>query len=890
MTELASKEACHIFQKKEDHCLDPSSTAFMLLATTMVYLQTPAMGICQAGLIRRKNSLSMLMQTLTGLIIGSLMWYFIGFGLVFGVPSFGGYIGNPFDHVFFVSLPWDSCFCGQSIPAPLFATFQMMFALMTPVILTGAWAEKLTFQAFIIVMIFWPLLIYYPVAHWIWGTATNSNGWLSTLGVMDFAGGIVIHTTSGVAALTISLMLEKRKGLEHLTHSYHNLPVTVIGGVLIWAGWYFFNGGSALSANFQAANALLNTHIAACMGGLVWVTLSYFRDRQFHLLDILNGALAGLAGITPASGFVSSQSACFVGTFVAVVSYYSVPFFKNTLKIDDVLDVTSLQAVPGMIGAVMVGFFSTSSAQPSSCIGCDGIFYSSSGWRLLFVQVLAVVVCSCWSAFFTWGLFKGMELAGVQVQVGFDEEEAGLDAYHHGESAYAGEGKATDVAGFLDQDSLIAKLCDAAACGDVVELKSLIEQGAPINGSDYDKRTPLHLAASENQVAIMEALASAGALDLNPHDRFGGTPLMDAVRHGHDQAALWLQGRGVSIDKEQKSLSFSLCNASALGRTVEIQRLLRYGALPNCFDYDRRTPLHLAAAEGHLAAVQVLVESGASTDARDRWGNLPLDDAVRCRNMEIVQLLQSKCITPAVRDNDSDSESSIPLLTSVSFPSPSIQSTEASRTTKTTAGIREFLRLAALGDIQGVQNCIRRGVDPASVDYDGRGGLHVAAASGSLSVVQFLCLQKGVNVNAQDRWHQTALKEAGAGGHSELVKWLIANGATVMDSARGHDFCSAAASGNDDELARLLRSTNDANLADYDGRTALVINNYLTILLRVQHSCVCQHLAASEGHKSTVRLLLAASANVNVTDRFGGIRCSACSCLLVCLLSAQFQF
>lgn len=791
------------------------------------------------------------MQTLTGLVIGSILWYVIGFGLVFGYPSFGGYIGNPFDHIFFISLPWDSCFCGQTIPAPLFATFQMMFALMTPVILTGAWAEKLTFQAFIVVMIAWPLLIYYPIAHWVWGYSTNSNGWLSTLGVMDFAGGIVIHTTSGVAALTISMMLEKRKGLEHVTHSYHNLPVTVIGGVLIWAGWYFFNGGSALASNFQAANALLNTHIAACMGGLVWVTLSYFRDNQFHLLDILNGALAGLAGITPASGFVSSQSACFIGAFVGVVSYYSVPFFKNTLKIDDVLDVTSLQAVPGMIGAIMNGFFATSAAQPTACQGCDGIFYSSSGWRLLFVQVFAVVICGVWSAFFTWGLFKAMEITGIQVQVGFDEEEAGLDAYHHGETAYAGEGKSSDVAGFVDQDSLTAKLCDAAANGDVAEVKRLIEQGASVNGGDYDKRTPLHLAASENQVAVMEALASAGALDLNPHDRFGGTPLMDAVRQGHDKAAQWLQGRGVTMEKEQKSLSFSLCNAAALGRTVEIERLLRHGALPDGCDYDKRTPLHLAAAEGHLTAVKVLVENGASTASRDRWGNLPVDDAIRSRNMEIVQLLQSKNVSPAVRDNDPDSEVRIPLLTPASSGAHHGVAAESSRSSKTTAGVRELLRLAALGDVSGVQSCIRRGVDPSSVDYDGRGGLHVAAASGNLLVVQFLCAQKGVNINAQDRWHQTALKEAGAGGHSELVKWLVAHGATVMDSARGHDFCSAAASGNDDELARLLRGSNDPNLADYDGRTAL-------------------HLAASEGHKSTVRLLLAASAHVNVTDRFGG--------------------
>jgi ankyrin repeat protein len=297
---------------------------------------------------------------------------------------------------------------------------------------------------------------------------------------------------------------------------------------------------------------------------------------------------------------------------------------------------------------------------------------------------------------------------------------------------------------------------------------------------------------------------------------------MDAIRQGHDRAAQWLQARSVTMEKETKSLSFSLCNADALGRSLEIERLLRHGALPDGCDYDKRTPFHLAAAEGHFAAAKALVERGAYPASRDRWGNLPLDDAIRSRNMDIVQLLQSKIGAPAVRDNDSDSEVRIPLLSPAVSGGHHGDASDTSRTSKTTAGVRELLRLAALGDVSGVQSCIRRGVDPAAVDYDGRGGLHVAASSGNLEVIQFLCLQSGVNINAQDRWHQTPLKEAGAGGHSEIVKWLVAHGATVMDSSRGHDFCSAAASGNDDELARLLRGSSDPNLADYDGRTALV--------------------------------------------------------------------
>jgi Amt family ammonium transporter len=214
----------------------------------------------------------MLNQVMTGTVIGSLLWYLFGFGLVFGT-SRGGIIGNPFQHFMLMDVPIDDCFPGQSIPALLYCAFQMMFALMTPLILTGAWAERMRFRAFLIFVIVWPFLVYYPLAHWIW----NADGFLAKMGILDFAGGLVIHASSGIGALVVSLYLDKRKVTKSVADGRaHNLTLTLIGTVLIWAGWYSFNGGSALKANDQSSYALVNTHISACVSSMVWLVISFF--------------------------------------------------------------------------------------------------------------------------------------------------------------------------------------------------------------------------------------------------------------------------------------------------------------------------------------------------------------------------------------------------------------------------------------------------------------------------------------------------------------------------------------------------------------------------------------------------------------------------------------
>ena len=235
-----------------------------------------------------------------------------------------------------------------------------MFALMVPVIVTGSWAEKMTFKAFLMFIVLWPILVYYPIAHWIW----NNDGFLTKLGVLDFAGGSVIHTTSGVAGLIVAITIPRRKKIMGISH--HNLPLSILGGCMIWAGWYSFNSGSAYKANFQAAGAILNTHLSACSGAFCWVLLSYRKDKYWKMSALINGAFAGLGSITAGSGFVSPWASCLIGTISGSCSWFSVGFFKDYLNLDDVLDVMSLQGVPGAVGTILVAFFANPEMQPTN--------------------------------------------------------------------------------------------------------------------------------------------------------------------------------------------------------------------------------------------------------------------------------------------------------------------------------------------------------------------------------------------------------------------------------------------------------------------------------------------------------------------------------------------
>lgn len=404
--------------------IDTGDTTWMLISTGLVMLMTPALGFFEAGLIRGKNSLSVIMQTFSGLAILSTMWFVLGFTLVFA-PSQGGFIGG-LDWLFYNNVPFnDSVDYAPTVPGVTFATFQMMFAVITPLLITGAFAERVKWSAFVVFIVAWSLLIYYPLAHWIWG-----RGWLAELGVFDFAGGIVIHTSAGLGSLAAALVLGRRKNFGPDIMVPHNIPLAVIGATLLWIGWFGFNAGSALASGSLAANTLLVTQIAASTSALVWIALSWKRSGKPSTTAAINGAIAGLAGVTPASGFISAQNSFFLGIVLGFASYYAILLFKEHWKIDDALDVSSVHGVTGMVGALAIGIIASTLINPA---GPEGLLYGNP--VQLAIQGLGIAVAAALGFGGTVVIMKMID-ATIGLKVKEDEEDIGLDITQHAERAY----------------------------------------------------------------------------------------------------------------------------------------------------------------------------------------------------------------------------------------------------------------------------------------------------------------------------------------------------------------------------------------------------------------------------------------------------------------------
>jgi ammonium transporter, Amt family len=404
--------------------IDTGDTTWMLISTGLVMLMTPALGFFEAGLIRAKNSLSIIMQTFSGLAILSIMWFVVGFTLVFA-PSQNGLIGG-LDWLFFNNVPFnDSLDYAPTIPGVTFASYQMMFAVITPLLITGAFAERLKWSSFFIFIIAWSLLIYYPLAHWIWG-----RGWLADMGVFDFAGGIVIHTSAGLGSLAAALVLGRRKNFGPDIMVPHNIPLAVIGATLLWIGWFGFNAGSALASGGLAANTLLVTHIASATSAMVWIALSWKRSGKPSTTAVINGAVAGLAGVTPASGFISPQNSFILGIVLGLASYYAILLLKEHWKIDDALDVSSVHGVTGIIGALAIGIIASTVINPA---GPDGLLYGNP--MQLAIQALGIAVAGALGFGGTVVIMKIID-ATIGLKVREDEEDIGLDVTQHAERAY----------------------------------------------------------------------------------------------------------------------------------------------------------------------------------------------------------------------------------------------------------------------------------------------------------------------------------------------------------------------------------------------------------------------------------------------------------------------
>lgn len=408
--------------------IDSGDTAWMLIASSLVLLMIPALGMFEAGLLRKKNTVSIFMQIFFGLALMSVMWFTFGFSLTFGPDTTGGIAGN-LDWAFLKGIPFDDGLSyAPTIPGVLFAKFQMMFAVITPLLMTGAIAERMKFSAFVIFIAAWSILIYYPLVHWIWG-----GGWLGALGVVDFAGGIVIHTSAGMGALAVALVLGRRRNYGPAIMVPHSIPIAVLGSSLLWLGWFGFNAGSALASGGVAGNTVIVTHLASAVSALIWVGLSWARTGKPSVIAAINGAIAGLAGITPASGYVSVEHSFVIGTAIGVLSYLGVIFFKDKLKIDDALDVSSVHGIAGIVGALAIGIFASSLINSA---GPDGLLFGNP--QQLLIQGIGVGVAALMGFGGTLAIMKVLDVL-IGVRVSREVEDIGLDIGEHAERAYSDE-------------------------------------------------------------------------------------------------------------------------------------------------------------------------------------------------------------------------------------------------------------------------------------------------------------------------------------------------------------------------------------------------------------------------------------------------------------------
>jgi len=408
--------------------IDTGDTAWMLIAGCLVLLMIPALGLFESGLLRKKNTVSIFMQIFFGMSLLSVMWFVFGFSLSFG-PSTTGIIGN-LDWSFLKGIPWDAPLeqYAPSIPGVLFVKFQLMFACITPLLLTGTIAERMKFSSFIIFISAWSMLIYYPIVNMVWG-----GGWLAQLGVVDFAGGIVIHTTVGMAALAAALVLGKRRGFGPAINIPHSIPLAVLGSSLLWLGWFGFNAGSALASGGVAGNTVIVTHLASSVSALIWAGLSWMRTGKPSIVATINGAIAGLAGITPASGYISVEHSFVLAIAIGILSYGGVVLIRDKLKIDDALDVSSVHGIAGIVGALGIGIFASTLINPS---GVDGLLYGN--YDQIWIQAVGIGVAAAMGFGGTWVLLQLIKhLIGIRVEP--EEEDIGLDISEHAEAAYSDE-------------------------------------------------------------------------------------------------------------------------------------------------------------------------------------------------------------------------------------------------------------------------------------------------------------------------------------------------------------------------------------------------------------------------------------------------------------------
>ena len=403
--------------------LDGANTAWMLVSATLVLFMTlPGLALFYGGLVRTKNVLSVLMQCFAITCVVTLAWVFVGYSIAFGDGGSANAWWGGLGKAFLAGI--DAKSVKGTIPETVFAMYQMTFAIITPALVVGAYAERVRFSGMLAFSIAWLLLVYVPIAHWVWG-----DGWLAKMGLMDFAGGTVVHANAGIAALICALALGRRRGFPDTAMPPHNMTMVVIGACMLWVGWFGFNAGSALAADGTAGMAMLVTHIAAATGSLAWMVCEWTRFGKPSVLGIVTGMVAGLGTITPASGFVGPLGALLIGGAAGVVCFFATNYMKRALGVDDSLDVFPVHGVGGIMGTTLTGVF------VSTYFGGAGYPEGQGMGGQVLVQIVGVLATLAWSGVLTWVLLKladaifGMRVAG-------EEETEGLDTVLHNEQGY----------------------------------------------------------------------------------------------------------------------------------------------------------------------------------------------------------------------------------------------------------------------------------------------------------------------------------------------------------------------------------------------------------------------------------------------------------------------
>ncbi len=404
--------------------IDKGDTAWMLISTALVMLMTPGLAIFYAGMARRKNALGTIMHSFFLLCLISIQWVMVGYSLAFG-PDISGIIGG-LDWIGLKGVGLEPYHYAPTIPHQAFMIFQGMFAVITPALITGAFAERVKFSTFVVFSLLWTFLVYDPLAHWVWG-----GGWMSKMGVMDFAGGIVVHVSCGAAALVAALVFGKRKGYLKELMPPHNIPLTVAGAGLLWFGWFGFNAGSALTSGALATSTFVATNTAAASAVLIWVFLEWYQRGKPTVLGAISGSIAGLGAITPASGFVGPMSALIIGLVAGFLCYYAVIVLKPKLGYDDSLDVFGIHGIAGTWGSLATGLFASIAVNPS---GANGLFFGNA--KQFFIQLAGVASTWIFVAIATYIILKALD-ATMGLRISESDEMEGLDLSVHGENGYA---------------------------------------------------------------------------------------------------------------------------------------------------------------------------------------------------------------------------------------------------------------------------------------------------------------------------------------------------------------------------------------------------------------------------------------------------------------------